>query len=147
MTKNVIVGVALVYLVFNIICLVWYVRRQLKHVENIKEKALTADHSDLLRQFLMYPELPVVPLVQSTIVKEGNQWGIGVIQDAFVAEYISDGGKPHIRDNSQAVAFMQQHMKEQNQASLSEDELQSAYDNLPWKKAIIVCITAKQKQQ
>ena len=102
----------------------------------------------LLKMIEENPDLPVIPMVSNEVFDDssfklisGNRW-MGSIGDAEIQMYIqSEDGIVLYSDCNYVdmIAKYSNHSKDECQ-KMTDEELESEYDNLPWKKAIFLNI-------
>lgn len=102
----------------------------------------------LLRLIKENPDLPVIPIVSNEVIDDssfklisGNRW-MGCIGDAEIQMYIQcEDGVVLYSDCSyvDTIAKFSNHTKDECE-KMTDEQLEFEYDNLPWKKAILVNI-------
>lgn len=98
---------------------------------------------ELLKLMQENPDLPVVPLVDSDVVADGDHsnwlagWG-----NACVGHYLSGEDRYYIKEDDDPQDILEEVMGYDAYCALPEDEgLDALCDALPWKKVIFVYIT------
>ena len=102
--------------------------------ENIKE---------LLRLMCEYPDLPVIPWVSADVVADDSHYyWTGNFSKPRVEQYWeSPSGTVYTRDSCDVDAVLCEALGEEAYEAIStEQEENKAFESLPWKTAIVICI-------
>ncbi len=101
------------------------------------------DCSELIRLMQQHPELPILPFVAAEVVADDSGYWMGSWGSAKVDEYIIPT-KDSVIFKSEDDVFdaLEKCLSNEKFESLpdNDEECRPFYDNLPWKKAIIVYI-------
>lgn len=115
-----------------------------EHNENIKT---------LLELIKENPKLPIVPMVDSEICGDGygrwsGAWGAARVDKYIVAD-IGWDSRIIFESDGDILETLEGYLTDDEFEKLpdNETELQKAYDNLPWIKAIIVDINVDLEQE
>lgn len=101
---------------------------------------------DLLKLIKDNPDLPIVPMVDGEIAPEEDgywrgQWGPAAVDEYLVAERHE---RIFFKSEEDMWAVLEQYLPNEEYDSLpdNEDECSKIYENLLWKKAIVVYINS-----
>lgn len=102
------------------------------------------NREELFRLMQENPDLPVFPIVDGEIAGEICEYWLGTWGVARVDEYIialgNERGEMFIKGNSNVLEVLARYLSDDEFNALTVESCRSRYNNLPWKKAIIVYI-------
>lgn len=95
----------------------------------------------LLDLMIANPDLPVIPMVDSDVIADdGNMYWMGRWSNALLDEYLTTDNRIYFRGDDDPDRILPKFMDFNDYMKLTDEEADSAYNALPWKKAIIVYI-------
>ena len=95
----------------------------------------------LLNLIKQNPLLPILPMVNQEVVSDDcwcywlGKWG-----DANIDRYFVHNRRIFLKDNEDPFDVLERIGYPQNVDDMTDEEINAAYDALPWKKAIFVYI-------
>ena len=105
----------------------------------------------LLALMALYPELPIVPLVDTNSIEDLGIYQIAKFGSSFVGDYVL--GEDDIdyyrkmylksdydKGSTDGMDVLYDILGDEKVDTMSEEELDAAFENLPWKTAILVYI-------
>lgn len=93
---------------------------------------------DLMKQ---NPHLPVIPMVYSDVVQDdGWAYWMGSWDRADIDQYLVHNGRMFFKDEDDAYDVLERIGYPCSVDEMTNEEIDAAYDSLPWNKAIFVYI-------
>jgi len=99
------------------------------------------DGEELFKLMQENPELPVLPMVDSEVVCDDdyNRW-TGSWGSASIDEYLAHDGRVFFRSDDDKDDVLGYVLDGEEYIKMTDEEVEAAYNALPWVKAIIVNI-------
>ena len=107
-----------------------------------KKIALTNPHlAQLLKLMAENPHLPVVPMVNEEVVGD-DSWAnwMGSWGHSELDQYMVHNGRIYFKDDDDPFDVLERIGYHRRVDDMTDEEIDAAYEALPWKKAIIVYI-------
>lgn len=102
------------------------------------------NRAELFRLMQEHPDLPIIPIVDSRVVADECGYWMGSLGRTRIDEYIiTEGhkrGEVFINGDTNVLDVVERYISDEDFEALTVEACRSYYDNLPWKKAIIVYI-------
>lgn len=91
------------------------------------------------------PHLPIVPMVSSEVVPD-DTWAywMGNWGPAKIDQYLLHKGRMFFKDDDDSFDVLERIHYPRNVDEMTDEEINAAYDALPWIKAIVVYIDASE---
>lgn len=112
-----------------------------------KKTALTNIHlAQLLDLMKENPHLPVLPMVNEEVVCD-DSWAywMGSWGHSEIYQYIVRNGRIYFKDDEDHFEFLERIDYYRRVEDMTDEEVNAAYDELPWKKAIFVYINTPEE--
>lgn len=96
---------------------------------------------ELLKLMQEYPELPVIPMVDSDVAA-GYAWNIGRLEEVEIEEYLIADGNVYTKSADDIQEVLEAVYGSLKAGRMEDEEAERVYQQLPWQKAIMLYIRA-----
>lgn len=101
----------------------------------------------LLSLMCIYPELPVIPMVDSDVVTdEGYMYWQGSFGDSLVDKYITTANGIILKGHADTFEVLEMVYTPEEIQHMNNSELEILFNGLPWKSAIVVYIKLPERE-
>ena len=96
---------------------------------------------ELFKLIKEHPELPVVPIVESTLTKESAQlWGVGKLRLVEIDEYVIINGNVYNKLSYEKRDVIAAAYGDDKVSGMTNKEVEKKYQKLSWIKAIMLYV-------
>lgn len=100
-----------------------------------------SNYSNLFWLMMEHPELPVVPMVEYDIVADDScRWWLGQWGRAAITEYLVTDERIYFKDDDMEDVLAGVKEYRDKWEDMTEEEMRTVFDGLPWIKCIVVYI-------